>query len=104
LSPGLKPGARPRGCANPLSGSGGANGVINVLWPQSCGSFFMNRYWTDANRGAESFLASGNAVGNQAIYSSPGGTCWGGFNLFAPEQPCGDGWWTGASTSLTGLG
>jgi hypothetical protein len=71
-------------CADPLSGSGGANGVINVLWPQSCGSYFMNRYWTDANGGRESFLASGNAVGNQAIYTSPGGTCWGGFNLFAP--------------------
>jgi hypothetical protein len=61
-------------CADPLSGSGGANG----------GSFFMNRYWVEANGGKESFLASGNAPGNQAIYTVGGGTCWGGFQLFNP--------------------
>jgi hypothetical protein len=71
-------------CANPLSGSGGANGVINVLWNQSCGAYFMNRYWTDANSGNDTFLASGNAPGNQAQFTVGGGTCWGGFNLFAP--------------------
>lgn len=71
-------------CADPLSGSGGANGVVNVLWPQSCGSYFMSRYWTDANGGQDTFLSSGNAVGNQANYTVGGGTCWGGFQLFNP--------------------
>jgi hypothetical protein len=58
--------------------------VINVLWPQACGSYFMNRYWTDANGGRDTFLQSGDAVGNQAHYTVGGGTCWGGFQLFDP--------------------
>jgi hypothetical protein len=70
-------------CANPVSGSGGANGVIDVLWPQSCGDFLLNRYWTDANEGDETFLASSGYVGGPAYFVSSG-TCWGGFYLSGP--------------------
>jgi hypothetical protein len=79
-------------CANPISGGGGGNGVIMVMYSTSCASFsgpvFLNRYWSDAES-QETYLASGGNVGVQALYEtpilgSPPSTCWGGFQFFGP--------------------
>ena len=70
-------------CANPLNGSGGANGVIDVLLPQQGCDFLVNRYWTDASGGPEVSLESSGYVGGPAYFLNPG-TCWGGFQFFGP--------------------
>ena len=69
-------------CANPISGSGGAQGVIMV---QTLGSqppnFFVDRYASDQH-GASRFLTSGGNPGVQANFN--GQTEWGGYQVFGP--------------------
>lgn len=71
-------------CADPLSGSGGAQGVIMVLSQQTGGYVFIDRYVSDQS-GAQAFLTSGGNVGVQAnYYGYYGETYWGGFQIFDP--------------------
>jgi hypothetical protein len=80
-------------CADPSSGSGGADGVIQIIEYTACydgydGYAFLNRYWTDATD-STGFLGSGNSVGANAYYEGITGsnepiTCWGGFQTYAP--------------------
>jgi hypothetical protein len=69
-------------CANPLSGSGGGQGVIMV---QSLGGTppnpFVSRFVSDQHSTAR-FLTSGGNPGVQANYNSE--TIWGGYLVFAP--------------------
>jgi hypothetical protein len=74
-------------CANPISGAGGANGVIMVTHFAECSGGlgdvgFIDRYASDAQ--GLSWLASGGNPGVQAYYSLGLVTCWGGYQLFAP--------------------
>jgi hypothetical protein len=69
-------------CANPISGSGGAQGVIMV---QALGgtppNSFLNRFVSDQHSAAR-FLTSGGNPGVQANYNSE--TIWGGYQVFGP--------------------
>jgi hypothetical protein len=74
-------------CANPLSGSGGGTGVIQVMYSQTCfngfsGTVFVNRAISDVD--GTSWLVSGGNPGTLAEYIGAANTCWGGFQLFAP--------------------
>jgi hypothetical protein len=69
-------------CADPLSGSGGGQGVIMV---QSLGGTppnpFVSRFVSDQHSTAH-FLTSGGNPGVQANYNSE--TIWGGYQVFGP--------------------
>jgi hypothetical protein len=74
-------------CANPVTGAGGADGVIDVI-SGTCyqsggtGDTFVNRYWSTP--GSVAFLDSGGAVGAPALFEPELITCWGGFTLSGP--------------------
>ena len=69
-------------CANPISGSGGGQGVIMVqvlIGPPP--NFFVDRYASDQHSAAR-FLTSGGNPGVQANYNYQ--TEWGGYQRFGP--------------------
>ena len=74
-------------CANPITGSGGANGVIMVTAQAPCSSHtdfaFADRYVSDQHARAY-WLTSGGNPGVQAYYGSSNVSCWNGFQYFAP--------------------
>lgn len=73
-------------CAQPITGAGGGNGVIQVMYSTTCngigGTVFLNRALSDVN--GDSWLVSGGNPGVAADYEGFEGTCWGGFQLFNP--------------------
>jgi hypothetical protein len=72
-------------CADPLTGAGGANGVIMVLHFDECSSGdigFIDRYASDSQ--GLSWLTSGGNPGVQAFYDTTLVSCWGDYQLFAP--------------------
>jgi hypothetical protein len=70
-------------CADPLSGSGGGQGVIMVEIPKSTGGdVFLDRFVIDQTSGNNGYLTSGGNPGVQANFN--GQTIWGGFQQFGP--------------------
>lgn len=70
-------------CANPLSGSGGGQGVIMVEVPKSSGGpVFLDRFVADQPSGGTGYLTSGGNPGVQANFD--GQTQWGAFQFFQP--------------------
>jgi hypothetical protein len=73
-------------CANPINGSGGADGVIMVSI-EACyspyGYGFVDRYTSDPHS-KPYYLTSGGNPGVQAYYGSSSVSCWNGFQYFSP--------------------
>lgn len=68
-------------CADPITGSGGAQGVIMIQVGGAPPAFFVDRYASDQHSAAR-FLTSGGNLGVQANYN--GQTIWGGYQVFLP--------------------